>query len=136
MKKWWVKTPHIWLDAYIWLEDLSLRSDAYISIWLEDPPISLYWHANWYWYTLCIVKQMEVGFLHQKCHIFGQSATDLTRDNSPRESWCQGHPDAESSKLLLSVFFLFLLFALLRYATATLLTINVRLLWRKFNIFC
>ena len=50
-------------------------------------------------------------------------------------SWCLGHPDDKSSKLLRSVFFLFLLFAFPRYATATLLTINIRLLWRKYNIF-
>ena len=75
-------------------------------------------------------------------------ATGLTRDNSPRESWRQGHPDArdiltlgtswrsghpdaKSSKLLRSAF----LFSFPCYATATLSTINVRLLWRKYDIF-
>ena len=66
----------------------------------------------------------------------------LTRDNSSRESWRQGHPDAKDiltpkapNFCTLFFFFLFLLFAFPRYATATLLTINVRLLWRKYNIF-
>ena len=54
---------------------------------------------------------------------------------TPGTSWRSRHPDAKSSKLLRFAFFLFLLFAFPRYATATLLTINVRLLWRKYNIF-
>ena len=67
----------------------------------------------------------------------------LTRDNSVRESWRQGHPNARgiltptSSKLSHSAFFfVFLLFSFLFSALRFFLkTFNVRLQWRTYNIF-
>ena len=75
-------------------------------------------------------------------------ATDLTRETThTRESWRQGHPDDRDILTLgtswrqklqtfaLCFFFFFFFSAFPRCATATLLTINVWLLWRKYNLF-
>ena len=82
------------------------------------------------WMTISVVpkKCKCFEFSYPSIRVRYSDATNLTRDNSTRESWRQGHPDAKNLKLWRSAFFF------PRY-TFFLKTINTRLLWRNHYIF-